>query len=520
MESDSESSDANVWDFRLARKFSHAFNSSFESESEFATELDVPDLARYDPRSDVPKNLGDFDRLFIFLGKPLDIPPPTVRRLSTSSSLSAGTLGQSTPPTSAQEDNELDDLEIWDLKKEVRWEDERCRRSLCNKDWCPTEDTIGRVALAPTRTLAVEPFTHSNGFGTGNKGILGTPQELSTFAKSYKPSSILSSRKLPVDRASVRLFQPVSPQPIPLKRYFDHNIIRPLHILTPEEQNTQLLEKLAMNFPNEATQISRCPPLGDTMPGGIHIFVDLSNIIIGFANKLKLERKFSEEARVRQPPLAFRSLAHILERGRGVARRVVLGSMIFKADSQEKQPSFLADAKLLEYEVNILARVAKPRQTTKPRKAKRGTGYGFVTSGYSSASECTTARLVMQEQGVDEILHMKILESLVDNEKPSTIVLASGDAAEAEYSGGFLKMVERALQKNWKVEIVAWSSGLSFEYRRRDFLKKWEGKLKIINLDTYCEEMLAMYANVSGNTGLLCMDAAGSNTITNTDEAA
>jgi len=71
--------------------------------------------------------------------------------------------------------------------------------------------------------------------------------------------------------------------------------------------------------------------------------------------------------------------------------------------------------------------------------------------------------------------------------------LASGDAAEAEYSGGFLKNVERALSKGWKVELVSWSQGLSTEYRSKPFLKKWKDSFEIIELDDFSEELLAIY---------------------------
>lgn len=99
----------------------------------------------------------------------------------------------------------------------------------------------------------------------------------------------------------------------------------------------------------------------------------------------------------------------------------------------------------------------------------------------------------MAEQGVDEILQMKMLESFFDAPEPTTVVLASGDAAEAEFSGGFLKNVERALSKGWNVEVVAWNHGLSRDYRNRDFVKKWGEKFKIIELDDFAEELLAVY---------------------------
>jgi hypothetical protein len=93
---------------------------------------------------------------------------------------------------------------------------------------------------------------------------------------------------------------------------------------------------------------------------------------------------------------------------------------------------------------------------------------------------------------VDEILHLKILESLVDTDEPATIVLATGDAAEAEFSGGFMKMVERALQRGWNVELVSFSQVTSFAYRRKEFRAKWGKQFRFIALEEFNEELLDM----------------------------
>jgi hypothetical protein len=97
------------------------------------------------------------------------------------------------------------------------------------------------------------------------------------------------------------------------------------------------------------------------------------------------------------------------------------------------------------------------------------------------------------EQGVDEILHMKMLESIVDTAHPSTMVLATGDAAEAEYSSGFLRNVERALEKGWKVELVAWRASMSYSYRSKEFVEKWKGKFMVLELDDFAECLLGDY---------------------------
>ncbi len=92
--------------------------------------------------------------------------------------------------------------------------------------------------------------------------------------------------------------------------------------------------------------------------------------------------------------------------------------------------------------------------------------------------------------GFDEVL--TILESVVDVETPTTIVLATGDAAQAEYSDGFFVMVERALKKGWRVELVSWSANISNMYKRHAFREKWGDKFRVVLLDDYAEELLEM----------------------------
>ncbi|KAF8947458.1 hypothetical protein BGZ47_009084 [Haplosporangium gracile] len=68
------------------------------------------------------------------------------------------------------------------------------------------------------------------------------------------------------------------------------------------------------------------------------------------------------------------------------------------------------------------------------------------------------------EQGVDELLHLKMLETLLDHE-PATIVLASGDGGDSEFGGGgFYAVIKRALNRGWHVEIISWEDQLSGVY--------------------------------------------------------
>ena len=85
-----------------------------------------------------------------------------------------------------------------------------------------------------------------------------------------------------------------------------------------------------------------------------------------------------------------------------------------------------------------------------------------------------------------------MLESLVDADGPGTMVLATGDAAQAESSSGFMVMVERALRRGWTVELVSWSANIAAAYRKDGFRAKWGERFKVVELDDYAEELLDM----------------------------
>ena len=203
--------------------------------------------------------------------------------------------------------------------------------------------------------------------------------------------------------------------------------------------------------------------------------------MIGLHDSLKIARGMSLSSRIRRQPISFHNLSIVLERGRPTAKRVLVGSDNFPA---------IQEAKLLGYETNILDRVHKAKELT-PRQRRFHNANGATSSG----SETTAAMYAPEkwvEQAVDEILHLKILESVVDAEQPSTIVLATGDAAEAEYSQGFLKMVERALGKGWKVEVCSFKKNISGAYRKKEFRARWGLMFKIIEMDDFVEELVGV----------------------------
>lgn len=207
--------------------------------------------------------------------------------------------------------------------------------------------------------------------------------------------------------------------------------------------------------------------------------------MIGFHDALKLARGQSITQRIRRQPLSFHNFSLVLERGRPTAKRIVVGSDNFPA---------ISEAKAIGYETNILDRVHKAKELT-PRQKRFSSTNGNGT-GTGSGSETTAATAVQYapekwvEQAVDEILHLKMMESIVDASEPSTMVLATGDAAEAEYSGGFLKMVERALGKGWKVELASFRHNTSGAYKRKEFRQRWGERFKIVELDGFVEVLL------------------------------
>ena len=279
-----------------------------------------------------------------------------------------------------------------------------------------------------------------------------------------------------------------------------------------KERQVSLLTKLMTNFPEYAETVAQLGQPTQSQADAvrsrpIHVFVDMSNvspsttltgleltngleqIMVGFHDAVKVSRNIAITTRIRRLPLSFKNFSLILERGRPIAKRVLVGSDRFAAINEGER---------LGYEANILDRVHKVKHMTvrQQRFRKNPPARGSLQDAAGgSGSETNDApdgsggeRWV--EQGVDEILHLKILESLLDTDDPSTIVLATGDAAEAEFSGGFMKMVERALRRGWNVELVSFSKVTSNAYRRKEFRAKWRDQFQVIALDGFIEELL------------------------------
>ncbi|KAG0335049.1 hypothetical protein BG000_007831 [Podila horticola] len=144
-------------------------------------------------------------------------------------------------------------------------------------------------------------------------------------------------------------------------------------------------------------------------------------------------RPIMVKSRSFRPKFDYASFFSLLQRSRPTERRILVGSA----------PLFqeLDVAMEYQYETKILRRV---------RKFVQGTGSG---SGSTQGEQC-----------VDELLHLKMLETILDHE-PAVMVLATGDGGDSEFGGeGFYGVIKRALGRGWQVEIVSWEDQLSGVY--------------------------------------------------------
>lgn len=238
----------------------------------------------------------------------------------------------------------------------------------------------------------------------------------------------------------------------------------------------------------------------------VHIFVDMSNIFIGFEEHYRTKNNIPKSTYMHLQPtfFLFRQLAHILERDRNVVKRKLAGS-VANAHEQDKPPAHFVEAESAGYDTAKMLRVAKhdhsvPRFGRKPQRYLSGpaqptldwaTTSGDESGEGSGSSPVLCPRIKLGEQGVDENLHLAMQSSLVDYDCPGTMVLATGDAKEAEFSEGFAYYAMKAMDRGWNVEVVSWKKCLSSVWRRAPFSDKYSKQFCIVELDTFYEDLLA-----------------------------
>ncbi|KLO15177.1 hypothetical protein SCHPADRAFT_996026 [Schizopora paradoxa] len=317
----------------------------------------------------------------------------------------------------------------------------------------------------------------------------------------------------------------------------------------------------------------------------VHVFIDHSNILIGFLNYI---RRFPSRRHLTSTSspggsqsrghaswhMSHAALALILERGRSVSRRVLVTS------SPLYQP--MESAERLGYEVRVYARVpdtgdgadrlakaerlgggrfgringdlgvegrrarrraqapmmtharkistgesadSDPGSANAPKDAKEKghsrasslnaiqaqAGVNGVASrglAVSTAAGTSPQRIRYREQGVDELLQLKLLQAVssVDTPHPppkSTIVLATGDGNVGQFNEeGFRGCVRTALKRGWRVELYAWENGMSRSWLSEfgsgmssspeDGGGPYGDRFKIIGLERFAQDLLEL----------------------------
>ena len=113
----------------------------------------------------------------------------------------------------------------------------------------------------------------------------------------------------------------------------------------------------------------------------------------------------------------------------------------------------------------------------------------------AAANTAASGRIRYREQGVDELLQLKLHQALVSPDadplpRGATIVLATGDGASGQFNeDGFVGVVRTALNKGWMVELYAWGGGTSNAWRKVAD-EAGRGKLRIWQMDPYAGDLL------------------------------
>ncbi|KAM7197160.1 hypothetical protein V8F20_006709 [Naviculisporaceae sp. PSN 640] len=317
------------------------------------------------------------------------------------------------------------------------------------------------------------------------KPVLPTPyvssQEtvLQTTKVTSFPATVVVSDSLKLQLATTQ-FHPDVPC-FDLAHRFGPAEIAPLYWTTKAGKARYLDLKLE-SLKLEDVKLQRDPEIALVAGGPVHIFIDLSNIIIGFYDSIKTSRGIPPQKRIKAPAFCFENFEALLSRGRKIEKKVLAGSV----GAYSRRPSYMVEAEQLKYEMNILHRVPKPSSPVNKRKGRS------ESSSDTSGDDYFVTPMKQGEQCVDEILHLKLIQSALDKPSGGTIILATGDAAPAEYSDGFKKNVERALLCGWNVELYGWSRNISSAWRDPAFSLQWGRRFRIIELDDFCEELFGL----------------------------
>ena len=157
-----------------------------------------------------------------------------------------------------------------------------------------------------------------------------------------------------------------------------------------------------------------------------HIFVDNANIFGGAQRAAKTIEPTEHWSGIR---VYYQNLFKLIEHGHGRIRTRVMGGSVPPGNDD-----LWEHARKAGYDTDLLKRV-----------------------------DSDDGRLV--EQGVDELLHLKIANVLLDYSPPQTLVLGTGDGARSTFGTSFRDQAARAFRLGWSVRIYSWKDQLSRKLR-------------------------------------------------------
>jgi hypothetical protein len=174
-----------------------------------------------------------------------------------------------------------------------------------------------------------------------------------------------------------------------------------------------------------------------------HVFIDNSNIFGGAQNALKTQEPTTPWPAIR---IYYKNFFKLIEGSDTAVTKILAGSMPPGNDELWEH------ARNCGYNTDLLKRI-----------------------------EQDNGRLT--EQGVDEILHLKIANVLLDYEPPQKLIVCTGDGQQSTCNTSFTEQIERAVRRKWNVDIWSWKDQLSNKLRR--LYEKNNALVNINELDSY-----------------------------------
>ncbi|KAL7927290.1 hypothetical protein ACQKWADRAFT_103485 [Trichoderma austrokoningii] len=413
--------------------------------------------------SDKPIKLGDFSRLFAEFLRPAqqrtDYAPDVSEKSSCNEDESlppglitpqASTLSPTTASEHAYEQSSLHDS----ISRTIRTQDASAQRpqpSAIRFNLRRDVQSIFESDYSTSVPSSSEPESSASSTSSSSYSAASTVADhicgrghrvvkQSVFLTSSHPECSQSSAQSKIDKISSRISG---------------------ETFLIEEAHRALMMGLVPHRARDATMAEKYPNI---TAQGIHVFVDMSNIDIGYQTTLKESRSIHKSSRLSPlPHLNLQLLTKILIRDRPVTALNVCCSTL----PGRSEPRYVQQLRDLGYHIDL-------------RERKR------VNDGLFSTKAPETLRYV--EDLVDETLQVRIAESVMEHfRNPGTIVLATGDAKPAVHSDGFFSYMQRALRMGWNVEVISWRSSLSLRWTDRQWTSQWNGKFRVIELDEFLE---------------------------------